>query len=330
MLLEKINIVDVLSDAMYSDSSLVIDALAELIEAVVARHQVPTVSDERMTQVRYIMQVDEASFRSNITKNQLVTIESKEMFSILEGLVSAIGLQRFRFFDRQNKGDDGVCRNLARIGCSICSACVQLSCEGRQLNTGPGLLDLLMKSASHPSVNICGIAIDVLRELVSSENGMYNQLLPVLQRRAITPHHVVNEVLSLEATDICGVNYHEFENFRATVLKDALITCMKGNEEHYMASCTAAIEEFCSASASMQESFHLEAALYCMGAVSDEVIAGAVASPHSSALKACIIALAKKPESLMRNALSLSQANIFLRKVCAGSTSNWAYSYGCR
>jgi hypothetical protein len=89
---------------MYSDSRLVIDALAELIEAVVERHQAPIVSDERMTQVRYIMQVDEVSFRSNITKEHLVTIESKEMVSILEELVSAIGLQRFRFMDRQKGG----------------------------------------------------------------------------------------------------------------------------------------------------------------------------------------------------------------------------------
>ena len=95
---------DLLSDAMYSDSRLVEDALAELIEAVVSRHQVPSVSDERMTQVQYIMQVDEVAFRSNITKEQLVAIESKEMVSILEELVSAIGLQRFRFIDRQISG----------------------------------------------------------------------------------------------------------------------------------------------------------------------------------------------------------------------------------
>lgn len=95
---------DVLSDAMYSDSRLVVDALADLVEAVVARHQLPSVSDERMTQVQYIMHVDEVAFRSSITKDQLVTIESKEMVSILEELVSAIGLQRFRFVDRQNSG----------------------------------------------------------------------------------------------------------------------------------------------------------------------------------------------------------------------------------
>jgi hypothetical protein len=145
---------------MYSDSRFVIDALAEFIETVVQRHQSPTVSDEYMTQVRYIMQVDdEASFRSNISPQTLISIESKEMDAILEELISAIGLQRFRFVERQNNGklvsatinesilcvgltglsmvssltllryankntnsgDHDVCRNLTRIAASACT-----------------------------------------------------------------------------------------------------------------------------------------------------------------------------------------------------------------
>lgn len=89
---------------MYSDSPAVVDALAEFIESVMERHQILEVSIPRMTQVRYIMQVDEASFRSSITPEQLLTIESKEMALILEELVSAVGLQRFRFADRQASG----------------------------------------------------------------------------------------------------------------------------------------------------------------------------------------------------------------------------------
>lgn len=90
---------------MYSDSRLVVDALAEFMESVMERHQVVTVSEQRMTQVRYIMQVDEDSFRTHITAEQLVAIESKEMALILEDLTSAIGLQRFRFADRQMNGE---------------------------------------------------------------------------------------------------------------------------------------------------------------------------------------------------------------------------------
>lgn len=208
-----------------------------------------------------------------------------------------------------------MCRSLTVIASSVCMACAKLSSEGRQLNTGPGLLDLLIKSASHPSVNICGIAINVLGSLVSSENGLSNQLLPVLQRRAITPHHFTNGTLSLDASDICGVNYQEFENFRSTVLKTALISCLKCNEESYVASCTAAIEEFCSTTSSIQVSFHLEAALYCIGAASDEVMSSNDTVTHLASLKQCIKALSSKPSSLMENPLTLAQTNIFLQKV---------------
>jgi hypothetical protein len=64
--------------------------------------------------------------------------------------------------------------------------CSNLPPEGHQMKLGPGLLDLLMKSVSHPSVNICGISIDVLAKLlVSSEKlnlGLFNQLLAILQQ----------------------------------------------------------------------------------------------------------------------------------------------------
>lgn len=96
--------VDIVSDAIYSDSRQVIEALAETIEAAILKHHAPVVTEERMTQVRYIMQVDEASFRSSISPEQIVTIETKEMDSILDELILAVGLQRFRFVDRQNNG----------------------------------------------------------------------------------------------------------------------------------------------------------------------------------------------------------------------------------
>ena len=109
----QINLVDTLNDAMYSDSRLVLDALAELLESALERHHKTTTavasssheqSRSMLTQVRYIMQVDEDSFRSNITADQLLAIESKEMAVILEEFVSSVGLQRFRFSDRQASG----------------------------------------------------------------------------------------------------------------------------------------------------------------------------------------------------------------------------------
>jgi len=310
----QINIVDVLSDAMYSDSGLVVDALAEFVEAVVEKHQELTVSDEHMTQVRYIMQVDEASFRTHITKEQLILIESKEMLSILEELCSAIALQRFRFADRQNSGDESVCRNLARIGSSIASACVKgspgNSNESGSLTMGRGLQALLLQAASHPSVNVCGIAIDVLRQFLPAESGLDSQLLPILQRRAITPYHAANGVLTLEASDICSVDYIEFENFRSTVLTDALVGCLKQNGEQFLASCTNAVDEFCSAAPSVHASFHLEAALFCIATVHSEVASSTLETPAvAAAIQTCINALSKKPNSLMANSLTLVQAN---------------------
>jgi hypothetical protein len=100
----QVNVVEVLSDAMYSDSYQVIDALAELIEATVQISDDKVMSHGRMSQVRHIIQVDEASFQAQFTPQQLKTIESHEMSSIVDELMSAIGLQRFRFTERQSNG----------------------------------------------------------------------------------------------------------------------------------------------------------------------------------------------------------------------------------
>ena len=89
---------------MYSDSYQVIDALAELIEATVQISDDKVMSPGRMSQVRHIIQVDEISFQAQFTSQQLKTIESHEMATIVDDLISAIGLQRFRFTARQENG----------------------------------------------------------------------------------------------------------------------------------------------------------------------------------------------------------------------------------
>jgi len=90
---------------MYSDSHQVVDALADLIDTTVlkAKENDP-IPEGRMNQVRHIIQVDESSFQSQFTLEQLQTIEAKEMKSILDDLISAIGLQRFRFAERKRNG----------------------------------------------------------------------------------------------------------------------------------------------------------------------------------------------------------------------------------
>ena len=92
------------SDAMYSASQFVIDALAELIETTILISDEKVMSTGRMNQVRYIIQVDKVSFQAEFSSQQLKLVESREMALIVDELMSAIGLQRFRFTDRQNKG----------------------------------------------------------------------------------------------------------------------------------------------------------------------------------------------------------------------------------
>lgn len=105
----------ILNDAMYSDSPYVVDALAELIECTVITNDARATSEGRMAQVRHILQVDEASFRASFGADQLKTIECKEMEDIVMELVSAVGIQRFRFVERQNKGGSGSAAKTAAI-----------------------------------------------------------------------------------------------------------------------------------------------------------------------------------------------------------------------
>jgi hypothetical protein len=100
----QINVVDVLSDAMYSDSHPVVDSLADLIETTVHISDEKVMSTGRMNQVRHIIHVDELSFQAQFTPLQLKLIESHEMALIVDELLSAIGLQRFRFAERQDIG----------------------------------------------------------------------------------------------------------------------------------------------------------------------------------------------------------------------------------
>lgn len=176
---------------------------------------------------------------------------------------------------------------------------------------------MLLKAASHPIVDISGISLEFLTTLVTPETGLVHQLLPILQGRAITPHQFNGNIPSLTVPKTSEsevmADFSEFEVFRATVLTDCLVACYKAEKASYMSSCTAAIEEFCGNSGP-QVSFHLEAVLFCIGAVSEEAMAEFDAST-SIQLQKCIAALASKPQSLMANPLTLSQSCRFIKKV---------------
>lgn len=217
-----------------------------------------------------------------------------------------------------NVGDHDVCRSLVRIASALSSAAIKSATDhGHPPKNEVGLIDLLMKGAAHPSVNISGIALGALAQVVRLDMSLGLQLLPLLQRRAITPHHVVSGAPYLAASDICGVNFHEFQIFRETILTDALVACYEGTSANYMDSCTSAVEEFCSENASSQVSLHLEAALFCIGAVAEIALRASEGGTfsHSAQLERCTSALAAKPSSMMTNPLTLAQVCRFLKKV---------------
>ncbi len=361
-------------------------ALADLIEYVVEGHIVPEpsqpsqvlISVSRMTQTRYLMQApDEAFFRASVSEQQLHTIETKELSDILSELSSDIERQRFRFpsFGRTAaKGNDNSTRktqlgdviidddmhslghSLARITAALCmgysktvhSDNATTTAGEHRLPPGAGMLELLSKCASHPSVLICGIILPAITPVLKTQVGLATQWLPTLQRRAIIPHHPKNSaILSsssndqvddsdiplLAASDVSFVEFEEFlTGFRETVLAEALNACYSIHSEYYVASCTAAIEEFCVGDVvTEQTSFHLEAALFCLAEVSEQVLSGlsldqtdtSATSPSpgnetnaniSGYLLRCTAALAKKPKSL-NNALTMAQTCRFMRNV---------------
>eukprot|EP00531_Pseudo-nitzschia_arenysensis_P016816 CAMPEP_0116149818 /NCGR_PEP_ID=MMETSP0329-20121206/19184_1 /TAXON_ID=697910 /ORGANISM="Pseudo-nitzschia arenysensis, Strain B593" /LENGTH=1473 /DNA_ID=CAMNT_0003646225 /DNA_START=439 /DNA_END=4860 /DNA_ORIENTATION=- len=393
----QLNLSQLLGEALQTECPSVMSALADLIEDVVERHVVPQtpqtkrlISDSRMTQTRYLMQVpDEASFRANVSEEQLHTIETKELTDILSELSEDVERQRFRFpsFGMEvAKGKESPAKkslhgevplddamhslghSLSRIAAALClgyakvvhpeNSATAVTPGPYRIPPGSGMMELLSKCASHPSVSICGIVLPVITPVLKTKAHLATQWLPTLQRRAIIPHHPNNvAILSpsshsetdtsdksyvplLAASDICFVEFEEFiDRFRETVLADALNACYSIHSEYYLASCTAAIEEFCVGDVvTEQTSFHLEAALFCLAVVAEQVLSGLLpespgaraTSPNPgsklnanipSYLLRCTAALAKKPKSL-NNSLTMVQACRFMRNYAEWFGSN--------
>lgn len=322
----QVDFVAVISDALYSDSDLVVEAMAELLEVCIRENGEGKVSKARMTQARYIMEVDEDAFRS-ITAEDLFRIEAKEMEDVLTELITAVGLQRIRFTERQAKGDHGVCRNLARIGATIGNAALVGLLSGQISGGASGLLELLMKAGAHPHVHISSVAIVVLSQLLPVDPRFSPRLLPLLQHRAIIPYVLNGIVPSLAAGASSGVDFYEFENFRQNILVEALLSCYEQNSKYYMDSCTSAVEEFCSSSATVEVSFQLEAALFCLSAVALSVNKPLRKNEngentHAQQLSRCTTALATKPAFLPANPLALAQLNRFI-----GMYGSWYTSF---
>jgi hypothetical protein len=206
-----------------------------------------------------------------------------------------------------------VCRNLARIAASVCQIWLDIPAQEHLHPLEPGAISFLLKTASHPSTNICGLTLPVLSQVSSTDPHVAQQLLPVLQRRAIVPHRVESGRMSL--ADLSDGDFHTFQQFRDHELTGALLACWRANSDNYMDSCTSAVEEFCSDHASVNVSLHLEAALYCIESVAADEGDSQVHFRHSKQLARCLMALSRKSTSMMANPLTLARMCTFLRKV---------------
>ena len=93
----QVDIIEVISDALYSDSEAVIDAAAELLDTLLKRNAEDTATMESLSLVSTFMQNASASATNLLQTEEAMKAKEAERDAILVELVSAVGLQRFRF-----------------------------------------------------------------------------------------------------------------------------------------------------------------------------------------------------------------------------------------
>ena len=230
------------------------------------------------------------------------------------------------------KSDLGVCRCLASIAASISIASQSALRSGKvDGSTANGMLELLMKAAAHPSIHVCGIALEAFPPFVTPSSDMALRLLPILQGRAIVPPSLVG----MSNFDSCDVDFHEFEKFREHLLGDILVACYTSSRSYYIESCTSAVEEFCTSSPTPQLPYQLEAALFCLSAVSVDaskraLLVNATPAAQAAAAKACASRISGKgileniniSEDAKRHDEQLSRCTHALAKNMAIASSN--------
>jgi hypothetical protein len=304
----QVNILEAIADALYSNSEATIDAVSDLIETLL-RH------DAKGAKVTLGLSIagsvmgnllPEGVANEMLVAQQVTEEVEKSRISILSELVSAVGLQRFRFAERQTNGDVAVCRCLARTAATVLLESESLIKDGTLQASPAGLLELLFKAASHPSLHVCSIAIEALTVFTPSNNELSTRLLPCLQGKAIIPINIMGDV---------NGRLDDYINFRDCVLTNAMIACYSGCNAFYLESCRSAIEEFCQATSSPHLQYQLEAALFCMVAVSEK------ASKTSNKEVLCgqlgrIISALKSNTSATSHPMVKSNMYRFANKVC--------------
>jgi len=346
-----INIVETISDVLYSDSELVLSSLAELLETLLKRQdQDQNGSDGIAIAGKWAHGniVDKSVSSCFHQLEQALATGEKERENIVTELVSGIGLQRLRFAARLAIGDSGICRCLVSIARCLTVTSQSTIRSGRMKGRETGMIELLLKAASHPSILVCGIALESLHTLVTPSSALAMRLLTVLQGRAIVPPSLVG----MNTPDDCAVDFDEFQRFREYQLSDVLMACYISNRAYYVESCASAVEEFCASTTNPQLPYQLEAALFCLSAVAmdaskrallltstpaaqiaaakacaseqydraamDANAIGEDAKRHNEQLERCIRALAKVPTVALSNPLALSQMCRFI-----GKYANW-------
>jgi len=97
--LAQIDIIEVISDALYSDSEAVIDAAAELLDTLLKKNAEDAASMESLSLVSSFVQNanESASAAALLQTEEAMKLKEAERDAILSELVSAVGLQRLRF-----------------------------------------------------------------------------------------------------------------------------------------------------------------------------------------------------------------------------------------
>ncbi len=314
---------------MYSDAEIVIDSVSDLLDVLLDFCKRDANISSGLAIAQSLLGTMQCSNQLDMAQ-QLTNKKERLKTMILSELIAAIGLQRFRFSERQRKGknslkliryivgfsegtlnsvvlilsgDTAVCRCLARMAARILLEAQDDIKKGSIETSLVGVFDLMYKAISHPSLDVSVIALEALSSFMPSDKSLSTRLLPLLQGKAIIPFHLFSE------EDIDG--FDEFRNFRELILNDALVACYSGCELFFLESCCSAIEEFCIANQSAHLPYQFEAALFCMIAISDEVAKQFRKYHHSESSSISVDTDAQKIHSYLERIVSALASNAF-------------------
>ena len=99
----QINILEAIADSLYSNSEQVIDAVSDLIETILKIDSMSNQVSSGLSIAQAVLSSTALGSNSLLLAQQVAADNNKARISILAELVSAVGLQRLRFMERQQK-----------------------------------------------------------------------------------------------------------------------------------------------------------------------------------------------------------------------------------